>query len=119
VGEQVSLDVEQSFRRGMVEGVDWSRARAEHRARQARAAILSELAPLGGSTQTVYATPLSHRQTGCVEACRLADGICRSASVICEIAEQYPGLGGVEGDCVWATVECEGARRLCRGCRGE
>lgn len=91
--------------------------RHRRRAWSARRSILLSLAPLGGSVHTVFFVALGER-CGCGTICSLAQSICRSSALICEVWSFYPGDSDLRGDCVWAQVECEGALALCRRCGG-
>ena len=97
-------------------GGDWAYRRARLKAAAARRRIARYLSPLDATTVSLIAQQLATGKPICGDTCKMSHAICESASVICEISEQYPGAADLASDCVWAQIECAGARSLCSRC---
>lgn len=52
----------------------------------------------------------------CAETCELSEGICRSSSRICDIAEGRPSETYFAERCAWSGKTCAAAKQRCETC---
>lgn len=96
------------------DGTGWAIKRGKRRAEDAIRRINSLLKDYGGTLQR---NDLDLSLGACPGTCKLAEAICESAGVICDVAKNY--TSEMNRDCDWASSECDSANTLCTACSQE